>query len=301
MSVARLIRDDLPPALVARFWLTLASLGMYTTRREAWDAVTRAIALYRTLDEPIRLFEALVNGAVIGYRFATPEELGAFVADAQRLVRPEWPPLRRARLEFARARWLERLGRDEESLAASERQSAICAASGNELGAHYAMSNVVGALNRLGRHELALAQARESIARLEALGGSAGSGHLWLGVMMAQLFLGDTDAALAAGRTSYALLLREGDELRTLSGLALCALRKGAPADAARIIGYVEAALQRAGVVPVHQQSPSMEALGAGLRASLPAAELERLHAEGAAMREEDVVKLALGERGATG
>ena len=32
------LSDDLPPTLVARFWLTVAELGQYTTRRESYDA-----------------------------------------------------------------------------------------------------------------------------------------------------------------------------------------------------------------------------------------------------------------------
>src|SRR6185436_4058858 len=92
--------------------------------------------------------------------------------------------------------------------------------------------------------------ARESIARLEAIGASAGAGHLWLGVMAAELLLGRTDAGLVAGRTAYALLLREGDEMRAFWGFALGAAQNGALADAARIVGYTEAALARAGVVP---------------------------------------------------
>ena len=68
--------------------------------------------------------------------------------------------------------------------------------------------------------------------------------------MAAELLLGRTDAGLVAGRTAYALLLREGDEMRTFWGFALGAAQNGALADAARIVGYTEAALARAGVVP---------------------------------------------------
>jgi tetratricopeptide (TPR) repeat protein len=222
-------------------------------RRDAYDAAKRAVALYRTLDDPLNLYEALIKAAVIGVRFATVEEMGQLVAEAQEHIRPEWPPRLRARLEFARARWLSRVGRSEEALAAAQRQVATSAESGSELGAHYAMSNVVGVENQLGRHEIALVHARESIARLEGLGAGAGAGHLWLGVMAAELALGRTDAGLVAGRTAYALLLREGDELRTFWGFALGAVQNGAIADAARIVGYIEGVFERAGVSPEQQ------------------------------------------------
>lgn len=295
LELAHLIRDDMPPSLVARFWLAVAGLGMYTTRREAYEAGLRAVTLYRTLDDPLRQYDALVKTSVVGYRFATAEAIGQAIAEAEALVRPEWPALQRARLEFARSRWLVRLGRFDEALAAAQRQAAICLENGSELGRLYAMSNVVAAENQLGRHEAALAHARESIARLEAIGGASGAGHLWLGAMSAELLLGRTAPALASGRIAYALLLREGDQLRTLWGLALCTARRGAPTDAARIVGYVEDALRRAGVPP-DPLSRVYEPLWSSLHAALQDEDLARLRAEGAAMREEDVVALALGE-----
>ncbi len=292
LGIAARLRDELPPSLVARYWLTIAGLGLYTTRRDAYEAGKRAVALYRTLDDPANLYEALIKTAVIGVRFATVEEMGQLVAEAQERVRPEWPPRLLARLEFARARWLSRVGRSEEALAAAERQVAISAQS-SEIGALYAMSNVVGAENQLGRHEIALAHGRESIARLEALGAGAGAGHLWLGVMAAELALGRTGAGLDAGRTAYALLLREGDELRTFWGFALGAVQNGALADAARIVGYTEAVFARAGISPEQQELTAYKSLRSSLNAGLTPDELARYRAEGAALREEEAVKLA--------
>jgi len=293
LGIARLLRDDLPASLVARYGGTIAGLGMYAPRRDAYEAGKRAVALYRTLDDPQHLYDALIRTAVMGFRFATAEEMGQLVAEAGQRIQPEWPPLLRASLEFARARWLWRMGRPEEALAAAQRQVAIYAENGMEHGVHYAMSNVVGAENQLGRHEIALAHARESIARLEVLGAGAGSGHLWLGVMAAELLLGRTDAGLVAGRTAYALLLREGDEMRAFWGFALGAAQNGALADAARIVGYTEAALARAGVVPDQTELSVDGSLWSSLNAGLTSDELTRYRAEGAAMREDEAVKLA--------
>ena len=201
LSLKGRLSDDLPPALVARFWLTVAELGQYTTRRESYDAARRAVELCRALDDPPLLFAALIQQAVQGIRFGTIEDMGRAIAEAEGLIRPDWPAERHSRLEFARARHFGRQGRMEESLAAAERQAAINAQAGPEAGMHYAMSNVVSALNVLGRNEEALTRARASIARLDAIGGTAGAGHLWVGVMHAELLLGHVPAALEAGRT----------------------------------------------------------------------------------------------------
>jgi hypothetical protein len=285
----------LPPAVVARFWLTIGGLGLYGTRRESYDAAGRAVALFRSLGDARNLFNALVSTAVQGVRFGTTEDMGRAVQEAERLLRPEWPALQRARLEFARSRWLARQHRIEESLAAAEQQVAICERDGYERAMHYSMSNVVAAEIQLGRFETALAHAHYSIARLEAIGGGGGAGHLWLAVMNAETLLGRVDAALAAGRTAYALLLREGDELRLFRGFALCAALQDRPADAARIIGYADDVLTRAGTVQEAHWTTIAERLSRAIEDALAPDELARLRAEGAAMREEDAVRLALG------
>ena len=293
LALAGRVRDELPRSLVAQYWRTIAGLGLYAPRHDAYQAGTRAVALYRTLDEPLNLADALIKTAIMGFRFATVEEMGELVAEAGRWVTPDWPPLLRASFEFARARWLNRCHRFDEALAAAQRQVAIYADSGIHLGVQYAMSNVVGAEIQLGRLEIALAHARDSIARCEAMGAGAGAGHLWLGAMVAELLLGRTQAGLAAGRTAYALLLREGDELRTFWGFALAAAQNGALADAARIVGYAEAAHARAGVVADRTEPLVAPSLSTLLNAGLTPGELARYRAEGAAMREEDAVKLA--------
>ena len=284
----------MPPALVARYWLTIARLGIYSTRRETYDAALRAADLYRPLGDASRLFDSLLAAAVQGIRFGTTEDMARAIDEATRLVRPEWPVRQRSFLEFARSRLCARQGRMEDSLAAALRQAAIREQGGNEIGMHYAMSNVIAAENQLGRPEAALARARRSIARLDVIGGSGGAGHLWLGVLISEALLGRVDAAIAAGRTAYALLLREGDEMRVFSGLALCAALQGRLPDAARIVGYADAAMARAGASERHWtmiRTRLDPMLGAGLAPE----ELARLRAEGAAMREEDAVRLALG------
>jgi len=294
LALRALLHDGMPPAIVARYWLTIAQLGMYSIRRESFDAGRRAADLYRQLGDAGRLFDALVVGAAQGIRFGTVEEMEAAIAEATRLAGPELSSTRRAYLEFVRSRWFDLQGRMEESLAAAQRQVSIRMQDGNEIAMHYGMSNVVAAENQLGRMETALAHAHGSIARLEVLGGSAGAGHLWLGVLHAEALLGRVDAALAAGRTCYTLLLREGDQLRVFVGFALCAALQDRVRDAARIAGFREAAVARAGALREGHLTRVRDRLESLLAAGLAPDELARLRAEGAAMREEDAVRLAL-------
>ncbi len=290
------LRDDLPPALVARFWLVIANLGLYTSQRDAYDAARCAADAYRALGDPLSLFDALVRTAILGVRFGTIEDMGAAIAEAERLVRPDLPAMLLVRLEFARSRWFARQGRMKESLAAAERQCAIARDSGNELSALYGISNVVAAQIELGQTERGLARARQAIARLEDLGAAVGSGHLWLGVAMGEALLGNVDTALAACRTAYTLLLTEADQLRIFPMCALCAALQGRLDDAARVYGFINAVIERAGSLPESHWRRVRDRVDALLAEKQSKEERMRLAAEGAAMREEDVFHMGVGD-----
>jgi len=297
LALRQHLRDGVPPAVIARFWFAVAQLGIFSTRRESVEAARRAADLYRQQGDAGGLFDALMASAVQGVRFGTIEEMATAIDEAAGLARPDWPAGRRAMFEFARSRWFALQGRMEESLVAAQRRADILLQSGNEIGSHYAMSSVIAAQMQLGRTEIGLAQARSSIARLEVIGGSAGAGHLWLQVLVGEALLGRVDAALAAGRTSYALVLREGDQLRVFRALALCAALQNRLQDAARILGYNDAALARTGAKREAHWSRVRDRLEPMLAAGLAPDELARLRAEGAALREDDAVRLALGDR----
>jgi predicted ATPase/DNA-binding winged helix-turn-helix (wHTH) protein len=290
------LRDGLSPGLVARFWLGIANLGLYTSRRDAYDAARRAADAFRALDEPLLLFDALVRTAIQGVRFGSIEDMGAAIAEAERLVRPDSPAMLLVRLEFARSRWFARQGRMEESLAAAERQCAIARDSGHELSALYGISNVVAAQIELGDTELGLTRARQAIARLEELGASVGSGHLWLGVAMGEALLGNVDTALAACRTAYTLLLTEADQLRIFPMCALCAALQGRFDDAARVYGFVDAVVERAGSLPESHWRRVRDRVDSLLAAKLSPEGRAQLAAEGAATREEDVFRMGVGD-----
>lgn len=288
------IRNGVPTADVARFWMTVARIGLYSTRRESFDAAMLASNLYRELGDDHRLYDALVYAAVQGARFATEEQMEEAIDEAARLERPDWRS--RQRLQFARFRWFGRLGRFEDALACAQRQAAICREDGNLIGEHYAMSNITAVEIELGHMEIALEHAQASIAHLDAIGAGGGAGHLHYSVLRASTLLNRVDEALTAGRIAHALLLREGDEIRVFTPLALCIAQRGRLADAARICGFVEAELTRRGALSDSAWRRIPERLEALLTAGLIAEELTRLKVEGATMREAQAFELAVGD-----
>ena len=280
----------------ARFWLTIAKLGVYSIKRESYDAAVRAAALYRELDDDQRWFEALTFAAVQGTRFATIAEMEAQIVEAARLERDEWPARQRAKLQFARCFWLARQGQFAEALACAQRQVAICRDDGVEIGALYGMSNVTFMESLLGRPREALEHARTAIARLYALAADAGAGHLHFSEMIALLMLDRTDEALMAARNAHPRLLHEGDHYRMLLPLALLNALNGRLDVAARVVGFDDAIQTRTGenlsiVAPLlHRRLDPL------LAAGLSDDERARLVAEGKALRDEEAFKLAFGD-----
>jgi predicted ATPase/DNA-binding winged helix-turn-helix (wHTH) protein len=293
------VDDNVLAEDAAMYWLTVATLGLYTRRRECYEAALKAAELFAQLGDDDRRFDALVTAAIQGVRFASAEQMGTLIAEATRLDRPEGPPRRRTGLMFARYRWNDRLGHDEEALACALEQAAISRNAGFPLGELYAMSNVTAMEVKLGRAEEALAHAQSTIEALDAMGAGAGAGHLCGVTMRALIDLDRLDQAMAGGRKAYALLLREGDHLRILVPLALCIGSQGRLEDAARLRGAFDAAQARDGL---HAEAVGkewgLERLDALLEAGVTTAELAALRAEGEAMREDDAFKLGFGARG---
>ncbi len=158
------------------------------------------------------------------------------------------------------------------------------------------MSNVTLMESPLGRPREALEHSRQAIARLHALGADAGAGHLYFGEFTALLMLERMDEALIAARNAYPRLLHEGDQHRMLLPLALLNALHGRLDIAARVLGFDQSIQARTGenmsvVAPLlHGRLDPLLADG------LSTDERARLAAQGAALRDDDVFKLAFGD-----
>ncbi|HVP71536.1 MAG TPA: hypothetical protein VMS45_09430 [Gemmatimonadaceae bacterium] len=265
---------------------------MYSFRREGYEASAQAAQLYRKLGDDQRRFDALIFSAVQGARFATVEEMEAAIAEAARLERPEWPARQRASLQFARCWWFARRGQIEKALAAAKHQAAICRDGGAEVASLYSVSNITIMELLLGRWQDVLKDARTAIGRLHALGADAGAGHLYQNEMIALMMLGQLDGAWVAARNAYPRLQREGDEYRMLLSLALLNARDGRLDVAMRVVGFDNALGTRAGD-PVNILAGLHRRELDPLLARLPGDQQARLAAEGAALTDEEVFRLA--------
>ncbi|HET7032561.1 MAG TPA: hypothetical protein VFJ48_05510, partial [Casimicrobiaceae bacterium] len=295
LDLRRFVDDTVPTQAAARFWDATGKLALYSFRREGFEAALRAAELYRELGDDQRRFDALIFATVQGARFATVEQMESGIVEAATLERPEWPARQRASLPFARCWWLARQGRIEDALAAAQRQAAICRDGGAEVASLYAVANITTMELLLGRWRDALEHARAAIARLHALSSDAGAGHNYQSEMIALIMLERLDEAWVAARNAYPRLLLEGDEYRLLLSLALLNAREARLDVAMRIVGFDTALGSRIGDA-VNIFAPLYRKELDPLLARLPTDERTRLAAEGAALTDEEVFKLAYGE-----
>ena len=297
IALRRRVDETLPAHLAARFWLTLTKLGLYSLRRESYEAAVRAAALYRELGDEQRCFDALTFAAVQGARFATIAETEVHIAHAAAIERPQWPARQRACLQFARCWWLARQERREEALAAAALQVRICREGGAEVASLYAVSNVTSMEVLLDRPHEALAHTNLAIARLHELSNDGGAGHLYANQMLALVWLDRLDDALEAARNAYARLLQEGDEYRLLSPLALLHALRGRLDTALHLTAFEDAATSRLGENASSLSSAIRQRLEP-LLAAVPDVERAKYAAEGAAMRDEQAFGLAFASDG---
>jgi hypothetical protein len=177
----------------------------------------------------------------------------------------------------------------------AQRQVAICRDAGVEVPSLFGTFNVAFMELLLGRFDAALEHSQTAIARLHVLGSDGGAGHVYQSEMTALLMQNRPIEARVAARNAYSRLLREGDENRMLLSLALLNAMQGRPQAAARIAGCAVATQARIGE-NVSNFAPLIDPRLDALLATLSDADRARLAAEGAAMRHEEVFKLAFDE-----
>ncbi|MBK9116001.1 MAG: winged helix-turn-helix domain-containing protein [Betaproteobacteria bacterium] len=295
LDARRRVDGSLPPATHAQFLQALATMGTYTARIECLEAAQDAARRFLALAEPRLAFDALTKVAAIGARRGALAEVAAALDEAERLEDPAWPARQRAQTRFARFMWCTMDGRYDEALAFARAQQALYRADGSVVGEQLAAGNAAAALAAMGQPEAALAEVESAYARLLALGAGALAGHVLGTRMLALLALGRHDEAREWGRAAQVRLQREGDALWLLEPLALAAAQQERPADAARIVGHVDARIAATGDVrraPARARRARIDAL---LAAGLPDDERRALFAAGATLREDEAFALALG------
>ena len=294
LAYARRIRlgvdDTVPAQTVARFWLTYAQLGVFSTHGDCFEAAREAADRLRALGQRELLYDALVARAGIGGRRRDAAAADVALEEAARLEDPQWPPHWRASLAFAQ--WIVALnaGRFDEARQAARRQAELQRAAGNVLGEQLALGNVATCDVWGGEPARAVPQLRAVVAELGRLGHDYAAGHMVYNLCSALLDLGEFDEALQQARRAYALLRREGDQDILWGTLVRLAAARGRAQAALRLSGYAQRLRRLAGL----DDGGFTAWAEAAVPASFGADERQRLRAEGEALDEAQAFALAL-------
>jgi predicted ATPase/DNA-binding winged helix-turn-helix (wHTH) protein len=285
--------DDTVPALVtARFWLTVAMMGLFSPRQESFDAAMKAATLFRQLGDSRGTFEALIVRIGVAARRSAHDEAKAALAEAEQLGDPAWPARRRAAL--ALAAWVAALNanRADEAVGHALREVAISQETGSASDEAMALARVgMAEIHVPGCEAIGEARLRQAESLLDAAGNAQSGGHIGYSLSLALMRRGAFDEALDQARRTYRLLRRDGEQGLMLGLMPLLAVSRGDLQGAARAAGYVAAVYARAGLP---QRGNFADAI-ARLRLALPLEEIERMGAEGARFSEESFFAQVLG------
>ncbi len=229
---------------VGLFWARIALACSRNGQSAGLDAAMRAAEVYRSIDDRGRLYDVLTWAVAIGSRQAQVPPLLPLIEEAERLEQDDWPAAARSSFQWAKHRWLLLQGRTEEALRCAHGQAELLTIDGSWI-RHVAWgANVADCELSLGRVAAAESLAATALQALDDAGIDENLvGHVIDALMVVRTLQGRESDAIALGRRARRLLDREGDDLRLLDTLALNATTAGRWAEAAQILGHVDAEL----------------------------------------------------------
>jgi len=288
-----------PPAVAARLWLSRSRLWLYNAVRGGAEAGRRAADLYRSLGDREGLFLAQTSAALQWTFAGEMDEANRALAEARSLLDPAWPPWTLAQVEHSTGTCEVWGGNPEDGR--KHLRAAIEFFSRDSGDAFFAMQGGVLLLICDFAQRRFQAVARACADSLSKVGARLpGLGKVYLTTLMggALAQCGDLDGAEAALRTALPMVKRAGQYVHgALNHVAFLVARQGRIPDAARLIGYIDAAQTPELVVKHPAWRLSYDDAIAIVAPALGASEFERLRREGGTLTEDEAVALALPEK----
>jgi predicted ATPase len=289
------IGPDTPPADEARLWLWLGLSWSLAAPDRAGPALQRAIDLYRGLGDARNLGFALPRLAheeALAGRF---DRAASLLAEARPLLGDTTPPKVLGDY-YDYCAVLKALTGDPAG-ARTDLQTAVTLyrSAGAERYALFTLAQLGDVAWSLGDLDAARSGMQETVALLR----KSPLASVMLGLCLSNLAgvhteRGELDEALTAAREGLPMLVDGGFAWSHLDHLALRAALAGKFADAARLAGFSDVAYAARKAPRQPNEARSRDRMQGLLEKKLPAADLARLVAEGAALSEEAACKLAL-------
>lgn len=290
-----LIEADPPPHIEARLMHELSALLHDSSGTEKLVTAQRAANLYRALGDRSMLFSALgrlaISAALCDDRMVADQA----VNEMNSLWNPEWPALARWELLNARDFAANLFGRLEEGEALAQEQRELAAETGDSFKMLFSMMALEQCAATRGDYVEAIARGRElvDIARRERYVEKL---HVYVANLATALIMANqVEEALPLAREAAEMDTRHGSLWQSLDMLAMLALKRGRPADAAVILGRGDAAnAWRGGDFREPVEREVRNELLLSLKKVLSKEDLELLLERGAALTDEDAARIAL-------
>jgi len=285
-----------PPALEARLQINWSMLAHPRSGAAERAAAERAVTLYRALGDRRGLYLAVSRLAVVAALNGDLAASESAALESQRLHDVSWPLASRFHLLNARGFFLHCSGRYKENHAVNEEYLRVAVAVDDTTLVRAGLLYLEQTAQAQGHFDAAVARGRELVAMLRR-DRFSGPIETALGNLSAALIaLGQLDEALTIAREAAALQAQMATLWLWLDSIGLLAFKRGRVAEAARALGRAEAVNARHGYRRQPNEQRQRDELLALLEQALPAAELNRLMAQGAALSDEEAAQAALGE-----
>ena len=292
------VTDATDPVIAARFWLGVGMIWYDGSADKTTAALDRAIALMRTIDEPMLLGEALARlGSQLATPLATRARGDAMLEESRVLLERAGRPRHLARYYVAASHLQTMQGNDAVSDIMQRRALELFRAAGADCDALMVISNLADMVWSRGDLDEAIRVIRETVRTVrespDATRSSLGNplGNL-AGVLTEA---GQLDEALAVAREAIPILREAGSHWTYLDHIALRLALRGRIDDAARLEGFADAAFLAQGE---NLRQPNEARLRARLldllHEKLSPERLAALLADGARLSNDDACRLAM-------
>ncbi|MGE5129720.1 MAG: ATP-binding protein [Sphingomonadaceae bacterium] len=286
-----------PPSDEARLWLWLGNLIQVSEPTRGLPALERAVLLYRGLDDRMKLAEALIYFAWSLARVQRYEESKSALAEALSLAGPSAPPKLLAFCFSNRAFAEKAAGNLSAALVDEDKALASFREAGAEWGILGSLGFAADTSWAVGDLDGALAKFLEYVPMLRAPRFRDELGFALANLSGVRTERGELDEALATAREALPLLDVVGRAWIFMDHFALRLALSARLADAARLEGYADAAFATRNSVREPNEARAQHRVVALLRERMAKDELARLLAEGAALRDEEALRIAAGDR----
>jgi predicted ATPase/DNA-binding winged helix-turn-helix (wHTH) protein len=292
-----LIDTDTCPLLRAKLLYELSGLLHDSAGNEKLVTAQSAVDLLRVAGDRAMHFSALGRLA-ISAALCDDRIVGDMaVKEMSAMWDPDWPALAHWELLNARDFVANLFGRLEEGEALAHEQRELAAEIGDSFKTLFAMMALEQCAATRHNYVEAVARGRElvHIARRERYVEKL---HVYVANLATALIMANqVEEALPLAREAAAMDMRHGSLWQSLDMLAMLALKRGRPVDAAIVLGRADAAnAWRGGDFREPVEREVRNQLQLALRQDLPKAELDQLLDRGAALTDDAAAQIALAD-----